>query len=368
MSGNLQDQHKGGVMHTMSFRYLIMLGALVGQAAHAVHELPNVPQSCLYKLATPHRPDPRPPESTATPEQRCQWADMFSLGNVPTTPVGVITPAGDPRYYCTLDGATLAIPTTVDEVDQALARRLPGPTPCAGDAVCVELFGEHATCAAFGPDASGRSETGWTSLGPASSFAVASDLAGELGAHSVYVRSPGGQGNIFYFSDYQSSGNGVFRTHSLRGSGLLSAGDLPILDITFCKALSSPVVQKARVEGCTGFCRPEPCCGPHFPCEGTPNLPPLTQEPEDRLASLDSQLDALANSGALNQGQANGMRQRIANLLRSMEQGNLSQACNHMSQLILSIEHNINNGSLNPADAGPLQAESIAIRAELGCS
>ncbi len=351
-------------MRTISFIQLILLGALIAQAAHAVHPLPAVPNSCLYVLATPHRPDPRSPEEVMTPEQRCRIADNFSLGNVPTTPVGVIVPSGEPRYYCTLDGTTLASPISVASVNPELARTLPGATPCTGDAICAGLFGADATCKAFGPDASGQSENGWTSVGPASVFAVASDLDGDPGAHSIYVRSEAGFGHIFYFQ------SGMHRTHSLTspGSQYWLDGDLPVLDITFCKATSSPIYQRGRVAGCTGFCRPEPCCGAHFPCAGAPDFPPLTQQPEERLGGLDLQLQALVDSGALNQGQANGMQQRIINILRSLENGNLNQACNHMDQFILSIDHNVNNGSLNPDAAAPLQAEAIAVRDALGCS
>jgi hypothetical protein len=274
----------------------------------------------------------------------------------------VIVPSGEPRYYCTLDGTTLASPGAVASVNPALAQTVAGATPCSGDAICTGLFGAAATCKAFGPDASGRSENGWTSMGPASSFAVASDLDGDPGAHSIYVRSENGAGHIFYFS------TGVNRTHSLTAAGLHHSGDLPILDITFCKAPGFSIFQRARAIGCTGFCPLVRCCGAHFPCAGAPDFPPLVPEPEERLAGLDLQLQALVNSGALNQGQGNGMHQRITNLLRSLENGNPSQACTHMNQLILAIDHNINNGSLNPGAAAPLQAEAIAVRDALGCS
>ncbi len=351
-------------MRAISFIHLILLGTLASQAAHAVHPIPAVPNNCLYLLATPHRPDPAP-LVPYTPEQRCQRADSFALGNVPTTPVGVIVPSGEPRYYCTLDGTTLATPFSVADDNPALARTLAGATPCSGDAICTGLFGAAATCKAFGPDASGRSDNGWTSMGPASSFAIASDMDGDPGAHSIYVRSENGAGHIFYFSI------GVNRTHSLTAAGSSyphGYGDLPILDITFCKAAGFTILQKARPFGCTGFCPQVPCCGAHFPCAGAPDFPPLVPEPEERLAGLDLQVQALVDSGALNQGQANGMQQRITNVLRSLEKGNLNQACNHMSQLIVSIDHNINNGSLNPGAAAPLEAEAIAVRDALGCS
>lgn len=57
------------------------------------------------------------------------------------------------------------------------------------------MFGENASCELFGPDASGRSENGWASQGPASSITVAAPVSGETGAHSIYVRSVGGVGN-----------------------------------------------------------------------------------------------------------------------------------------------------------------------------
>lgn len=351
-------------MRAIRFIPLILLGALASQAAHAVHPYASdVRNSCLYVLATHHRPDPAPPVPFSTPEKRCQRADSFAVGNVPTIPVGVIVPGGEPRYYCTLDGTTLATPLELNDSNLALAKALPGATPCSGDAICTGLFGADATCEAFGPDASGRSENGWTSVGPASSFSVASDLDGEPGAHSIYVRSEGGEGHIFYFA------TGMNRTHSLTAAGTqYSLSDLPILDITFCKGASFSVAQKGPAIGCTGFCPPKPCCGAHFPCAGAPDFPPLVPEPEERLAELDLELQALVNGSALNLGQGNGMQQTIINILRSLEKENLDQACTHMNQLILAIGHNINNGSLNPDAAGPLEAEAIAIRDALGCS
>lgn len=347
-------------MRTTTFLGLILLGALVSQAVFAVHPLPSVPNSCYYTTATPHRPDPRDPPLT-TPEQRCQAADTFALSNVPTVPVGVIEPSGDPRYYCSLDGSTLATPDSIDDIDQELASNLPGATPCAGDATCVHIFGENATCEAFGPDASGRSGNGWTSVGPAGSITIASDLDGVLGAHSIYVRSPNGRGNIFYFS------GGVQRTHSLRAGGVYPGQETPVLDITFCRAPSSFVVQRTRPEDCEGFfCRPVPCCGPHFPCDGAPDLPPLIPEPEDRLAGIDLELEALADNGGLHIGQASGMRQRIVNIFRSIEEDDLVETCDHMDQFILSIWRNVNNGSLDPKAAAPLEAEAVALRDEFG--
>lgn len=349
-------------MRKTTILYLIFLGAFSSQAAFAVHPMPAVNNSCLYVMATPHRPDPQDSELT-TPEQRCQAADIFALSNVPTEPVGVITPSGEPRYYCTVDGSTLAVPLGIAASDPALANTLPAATACAGDAVCVQLFGDDASCEEFGPDVSGRRDNGWVSLGPASSFALASDLDGDPGAHSVYVRSPGGRGNIFYFQ------GGMNRTHSLTAPRLAIPGDLPVLDITFCKAPTSPVVQRGRPEGCEGFfCRPVPCCGPHFPCDGYPNFAPLLQEPEERLAGLDLQLEALLDSGDLGQGQAYAMRQRIVNIFSSLDSGDLSETCHHMDQLVFMIGQSVVNGSLSAEDAEPLEAEATAVQGELGCS
>lgn len=349
-------------MRTTTLLCLILLGAFVSQAAFAV-TLPRVFNTCYYSQPSPLRPDPRDPPLT-TPEQRCAAADSFALSNVPTVPVGVIEPSGEPRYYCTLDGSTLASPANISDIEEQhewdLADYLPGAIPCAGDAACVNLFGENATCKSFGPDASGRSDSGWASVGPASAITVASDLAGTLGAHSIYVRSTGGQGYIFYFQ------RGIHRTHSLAGGG---DGNLPVLDITFCQAQTSPVIQLTQPPGCEGFfCRPIECCGPHFPCDGAPDLPPLIPEPEDRLAGIDLELEALTDNGGLHIGQAYGMRQRIVNIFNSLEEDNLVEACDHMDQFILSIGRNVTNGSLNPEAAGPLEAEATALRDGFGCA
>jgi len=349
-------------MRTTIFPGLMLLGAFACQNAFAINTLPRIPNSCYYVLSTPHRPDPRDPP-LSTPEARCQAADSFALSNVPTVPVGVIKPSGEPRYYCTIDGSTLASPNNLDDVDPDLAENVPGPIPCAGNAKCQNLFGENATCKSFGPDASGRSENGWASVGPASSITVASDLAGALGAHSIYVRSTGGHGEIYYFP------RGMHRTNSLYAGDDPAGGERQVLDITFCQAPSSVVVQRTLPEGCEGFfCRPVECCGPHFPCDGAPDLPPLVPPPEDRLAGIDLELEALAGNGGLHVGQANAMRQNIVIILGSLEEDDLIDACDHMDQFIRSIDHNVNNGSLDPDAAGPLKAEATRIRGVLECS
>jgi len=350
-----------------SIVFMALLGVFASQPGFAQFFPPALPNNCLLAPLTPQRPDPRDPELT-TPEQRCAAADSFALSNVPTTPVDVIYPSGEPRYYCSLDGSTLAVPGELDVTDPELASILPGATPCAGDSVCVDLFGENASCELFGPDATGRGANGWSSLGPASSIAVAGDLDGALGAHSIYVRSPGGKGWIYYFP------RGLNRTHSLGAPGLTltTPGDLPVLDITFCKAESSVVLQLTPPpeSECTGFfCRPQECCGPHFPCpDGYPNLSPLLQEPGDRVAGLDLELEALINGDELHDGQGRGMRQLLVIIADSLDSGMLDQACNHIDHFINAIGHNVDNGKLNPDAAGPLEAGAVALQVELGCT
>lgn len=346
-------------MRTLIFS-MAVLGALFCQSIFAVHPLPSVPNTCYYSLATPHRPDPRNP-TLDTPEERCQAADTFALSNVPTTPVGVITPSDEPGYYCTLDGSTIADPRTVAFTDPDFANELTGATSCAGDSVCQDLFGENATCEAFANDASGFGTNGWVSQGPAGSITIAGDLAGSVGAHSMYIRSADGNGHIFYFA------TGVFRTHSLTAPG---EGSQQVLDITFCKAENSPVVQRTKDFRCEGFfCRPVVCCGPHFPCDGYPNLPPLlAEDPVDRIASLDLELEALINGDDLHDGQGRGMRQLLVTIADRIDSGALEQACTHIDHFINAIAHNLGNGKLNPDAAGPLEAAAVALRVELGCA
>lgn len=339
---------------------MAVLGAMFCQSVFAVHPLPGVPNSCYYSLATPHRPDPRNP-TLDTPEERCQAADTFALSNVPTTPVGVITPTDEPGFYCTLDGSTIADPRQVAFTDPDFAEELTGATSCAGDSVCQDLFGENATCEAFEHDASGFGTNGWVSQGPAESITIAGDLAGSVGAHSMYIRSADGNGHIFYFA------SGVFRTHSLTAPG---EGSQQVLDITFCKKEGGPLAQRTRPEDCEGFfCRPVVCCGPHFPCDGYPNLPPLlAEDPVDRIAGLDLELEALIASGDLRRGQGRAMRQTLVIITDRLDDGRLDQACHHLGLFMDAIERNANNGHLNPDAAPALYAEAAALQAEIGCT
>lgn len=343
-----------------SFGIFLVLGILVCQNAQAVHPVPSIFNSCVYTLATPHRPDTRPPGSLTTPEERCQTADTFALSNVPTVPVAVIEPAGGTGYYCTIDGNTLATPDNLSDLGSELAETVTGVTSCAGDAVCQDLFGETSTCAAFENDATGASPEGWISQGPAESISIAADLAGQLGAHSVYVRSPDGLGNIFYFSA------GALRTHSLQGP---DHGNQPIQDITFCQAPNSPVVQKRRPPDCEGFfCLPIPCCGPHFPCDGEPNIPPQAPEPTDRLAGLDRAVEGLIDSGDLSRGHGRWMRQRLARITRALGKGRVEKACNRLGRFDHVIDRGVHNGNLNVDKAAPLRRELALLDADLSCT
>lgn len=333
----------------------LILCTLIVQSALAVHPWPQAYNSCLYIAATPHRPDPYAPGTLNTPEERCAQADSFSSGNLPTVPVAVITPSGDPRHYCTLDGSTLADLNSVAPLDKDFAQSLTGAIPCSGDAVCTTMFGENASCELFGQDASGRSENGWASQGPASSITVAAPVSGETGAHSIYVRSADGLGHIFYFR------RGAIRTSALTAPYLPGSPDRsPILDITFCKFGDGSLTQTYSLEPGT---RPVECCGPHFSCDGAPNLPPLLPQPEDRIAELDLELDGLGDSG-----QVKGMRQLLSHALNALDMGKIEQACTHLQHFIDATGHNVINGSLEPDAASSLSIEASIIKDEIGCS
>lgn len=338
-----------------------VIGAFFCQSVIAVHPLPQIPNSCAYSLATPHRPDPRSP-TLDTPEERCYAADTFALSNVPTYPADVITPSGEPRYYCTLDGAIPAIPTLIEDED--LASELTGATSCAGDAVCQDLFGEDASCEAFANDASGFGDNGWVSVGPAGAITVAGDLAGSLGVHSIYVRGESGNGHIFYF------GSGVFRTHSLTAPG---EGSEAVLDITFCKAPNSPVTQRAKPPEsvCTGFfCLPRDCCGPHFPCDegDLTNLPPLLQEPGARIAGLDLEIEAGIDSGQIGFFVGSALRLRLIIINYWLDNDLIEFACSDLRRFERTLSRQVAWGWLDADVAGPLEAEAVAIQNELGCN
>ena len=343
-----------------------LLTLLITPNLWAVHPLPAINNVCLYALATPHRPDPRGPGTLQTPEERCSAADTFALGNVPTVPVGVIEPAGGTGFYCTLDGESLAAPVEIAVTDPELAGTLSGATACTGDAVCQDLFGENATCAGFDNDASGRSAEGWVTRGPAGSISLAADLAGTLGAHSIYIRSIDEMGNtvgnIFYFN------TGAQRTHSLTGP---DHGNLPVTDITFCNAPNSPVVQKGPQPpgACTGFfCLPVECGGAHFSMDGYPDLPPFEPSQQDRVTELVTEIEALVESGSLKiPGQRRALQAQLRNALAGIENGKVGRACNMLRQISRSVRRNERNNQLAPEQAEPLRAGLASLREDLGC-
>jgi probable HAF family extracellular repeat protein len=89
--------------------------------------------------------------------------------------------------------------------------------------------------------------------------------------------------------------------------------------------------------------------------------------PEERIQNLASTVTALATTGTLNPGQANGLVRPLRNALRSLEEGRTGAACSQLVEFQTEVARKVADGALPTAEANALLAESDAIRAAIGC-
>jgi len=94
----------------------------------------------------------------------------------------------------------------------------------------------------------------------------------------------------------------------------------------------------------------------------------LAGEPEDPMQAVLDQLQALEDSGTLNNGQENSLANMIENAARQYaEQGNLDGACALLENFIRHVQRLVEQGVLSPEEGQRLIDIATALMEEYGC-
>jgi hypothetical protein len=89
--------------------------------------------------------------------------------------------------------------------------------------------------------------------------------------------------------------------------------------------------------------------------------------PQQAISNLQVDIQSLVDNGTLKPGQANGLSKPLDNAIRSLDQGNVEDACNQLQDFI----DKVNAKTPDPLDAGTaagLLDAAEAIRIAVGCS
>ena len=83
--------------------------------------------------------------------------------------------------------------------------------------------------------------------------------------------------------------------------------------------------------------------------------------------TLLAQVQALADGGTLTQSQANGLIDKLNQVITKLADGQTAAACNQLSSFISQVNGFVNSGALTQAEAQPLIDTANSIRAGNGC-
>jgi hypothetical protein len=90
-------------------------------------------------------------------------------------------------------------------------------------------------------------------------------------------------------------------------------------------------------------------------------------EPAEAIQALIDEVLALVDSGALKQGQANGLIQPLKNAIRSLGRDKLNPACSLLHGFVGKLERKVDDGALTAEEAQPLFDAIDEIITDLGC-
>jgi hypothetical protein len=89
--------------------------------------------------------------------------------------------------------------------------------------------------------------------------------------------------------------------------------------------------------------------------------------PEDQIAALIAQINALVTAGALTPSNAKPLLNTLENVAKHLDQGQVTQTCKELGDFIKKVEGDIQTGKLTAANGQALIDAANAIRANLGC-
>jgi hypothetical protein len=88
--------------------------------------------------------------------------------------------------------------------------------------------------------------------------------------------------------------------------------------------------------------------------------------PQEGTENLQSDIQALADDGTLKTSQANGLLKPLDNAIRSLNKGNIADACNQLQDFITEVNAKTPN-PLDAATAAELIGQAETIRSSIGC-
>ena len=92
-----------------------------------------------------------------------------------------------------------------------------------------------------------------------------------------------------------------------------------------------------------------------------------TLSPQDQIATLIAQVQALIANGTLTQNQGDGLIDKLNQVIAKLAAGQTGAACNQMSAFINQVQPFINSGVLTQAQGESLINAANAIKVNLGC-
>jgi CSLREA domain-containing protein len=110
-----------------------------------------------------------------------------------------------------------------------------------------------------------------------------------------------------------------------------------------------------------GVIRPQ---GPFCDMGALEIVPPT---PEEQIAAIIAQINALVTGGALAPNQANPLITKLENVIDKLDQEQTNAACGQLGAFINQINAYIGNGTLTAAQGQALIDAANAIRADIGC-
>jgi len=196
-------------------------------------------------------------------------------------------------------------------------------------------------------------------------FAVDAILAGNTGGDCAFASAP-------LASDHSLDSDG---SCGLTNPGELSGVD-PLLGPlannggptdTYALLTGSPAIDAAG--GGASFCPPNDQRGVSRPQGPACDIGAFERvlTPQDQIAALTGQINALVTAGALTQSNANPLLNTLDNAAKHLDRGQTSQTCKELGDLVQKVNGDIQTGKLTAANGQALINAANAIRANLGC-
>ncbi len=89
--------------------------------------------------------------------------------------------------------------------------------------------------------------------------------------------------------------------------------------------------------------------------------------PQDLIAALIDQINALVTAGSLAQNKANPLITKLNQVVTKLDGGQTTAACGQFGAFLNQLNADIRNGTLTPAQGQPLLDAAHAIQANMGC-